>query len=103
MSGSPTASANPQTSKMKKDESFLGKLGGTLVRKKKSKEGEPYEAFFLSFYCCLHDERLLFMSPRVSVHGAAICAVKTLSFGASSGADSHDSLQPGFQRFFILS
>uniref|UniRef100_A0A3Q0QVC1 Parvin, beta n=1 Tax=Amphilophus citrinellus TaxID=61819 RepID=A0A3Q0QVC1_AMPCI len=38
MSGSPTASANPQTAKMKKDESFLGKLGGTLVRKKKSKE-----------------------------------------------------------------
>lgn len=25
---------------MKKDESFLGKLGGTLARKKKAKEGE---------------------------------------------------------------
>ncbi|KAF3855088.1 hypothetical protein F7725_023143 [Dissostichus mawsoni] len=31
-------SATPQPAKMKKDESFLGKLGGTLVRKKKSKE-----------------------------------------------------------------
>uniref|UniRef100_A0AAX7T745 Calponin-homology (CH) domain-containing protein n=1 Tax=Astatotilapia calliptera TaxID=8154 RepID=A0AAX7T745_ASTCA len=38
MSGAPTVSTNPQTAKMKKDESFLGKLGGTLVRKKKSKE-----------------------------------------------------------------
>uniref|UniRef100_A0A672H783 Calponin-homology (CH) domain-containing protein n=1 Tax=Salarias fasciatus TaxID=181472 RepID=A0A672H783_SALFA len=34
MSATPAASAN----KMKKDESFLGKLGGTLVRKKRSKE-----------------------------------------------------------------
>ncbi|CAG08632.1 unnamed protein product, partial [Tetraodon nigroviridis] len=25
--------------RIKKDESFLGKLGGTLVRKKRSKEG----------------------------------------------------------------
>lgn len=25
---------------MKKDESFLGKLGGTLARKKKTREGE---------------------------------------------------------------
>uniref|UniRef100_A0A3Q1CI89 Calponin-homology (CH) domain-containing protein n=1 Tax=Amphiprion ocellaris TaxID=80972 RepID=A0A3Q1CI89_AMPOC len=32
----PEAPADP--AKMKKDESFLGKLGGTLVRKKKSKE-----------------------------------------------------------------
>ncbi|XP_010781345.1 beta-parvin [Notothenia coriiceps] len=31
-------SATPQPAKMKKDESFLGKLGGTLGRKKKSKE-----------------------------------------------------------------
>ncbi|KAF6719245.1 Beta-parvin [Oryzias melastigma] len=29
-----------QSSKMKKDESFLGKLGGSLARKKKSKEEE---------------------------------------------------------------
>ncbi|KAJ3596552.1 hypothetical protein NHX12_002957 [Muraenolepis orangiensis] len=29
---------NPHTAKMKKEESFLGKLGGTLARKKKSKE-----------------------------------------------------------------
>ncbi|XP_055365688.1 beta-parvin isoform X2 [Betta splendens] len=38
MSVTPTASASPQHAKMKKDESFLGRLGGTLVRKKKSKE-----------------------------------------------------------------
>nr|XP_040017967.1 beta-parvin isoform X1 [Gasterosteus aculeatus aculeatus] len=31
-------SATAQPAKMKKDESFLGKLGGTLVRRKKSKE-----------------------------------------------------------------
>ncbi|XP_036963356.1 beta-parvin isoform X1 [Acanthopagrus latus] len=31
-------SATTQSAKMKKDESFLGKLGGTLARKKKSKE-----------------------------------------------------------------
>lgn len=37
MSG--TTSANMH--RMKKDESFLGKLGGTLVRKKRSKEGWP--------------------------------------------------------------
>uniref|UniRef100_A0A3B4YQZ1 Parvin, beta n=1 Tax=Seriola lalandi dorsalis TaxID=1841481 RepID=A0A3B4YQZ1_SERLL len=38
MSGTATTSATAQSAKMKKDESFLGKLGGTLVRKKKSKE-----------------------------------------------------------------
>uniref|UniRef100_A0A3Q3VL57 Calponin-homology (CH) domain-containing protein n=1 Tax=Mola mola TaxID=94237 RepID=A0A3Q3VL57_MOLML len=36
MSGGSSASA--QSAKMRKDESFLGKLGGTLARKKKSKE-----------------------------------------------------------------
>lgn len=39
MAGAPVRSATSQSGKMKKDESFLGKLGGTLVRKKKSKEG----------------------------------------------------------------
>lgn len=39
MAGAPARSATSQSGKMKKDESFLGKLGGTLVRKKKSKEG----------------------------------------------------------------
>uniref|UniRef100_A0A3B4WF93 Uncharacterized protein n=1 Tax=Seriola lalandi dorsalis TaxID=1841481 RepID=A0A3B4WF93_SERLL len=43
----PTTSATAQSAKMKKDESFLGKLGGTLVRKKKSKEGEPCQRCFL--------------------------------------------------------
>uniref|UniRef100_A0A8C9YS21 Parvin, beta n=1 Tax=Sander lucioperca TaxID=283035 RepID=A0A8C9YS21_SANLU len=38
MSGTANTSATPQSAKMKKDESFLGKLGGTLIRKKKSKE-----------------------------------------------------------------
>ncbi|XP_039989793.1 beta-parvin isoform X2 [Xiphias gladius] len=38
MSGTGTASATPHSAKTRKDESFLGKLGGTLVRKKKSKE-----------------------------------------------------------------
>uniref|UniRef100_A0A674AN17 Parvin, beta n=1 Tax=Salmo trutta TaxID=8032 RepID=A0A674AN17_SALTR len=38
MAGAPARSATSQSGKMKKDESFLGKLGGTLVRKKKSKE-----------------------------------------------------------------
>ncbi|XP_034392043.1 beta-parvin isoform X1 [Cyclopterus lumpus] len=36
MSGN--TSATTQSAKMKKDESFLGKLGGTLARRKKSKE-----------------------------------------------------------------
>uniref|UniRef100_A0A3B3VPW0 Uncharacterized protein n=1 Tax=Poecilia latipinna TaxID=48699 RepID=A0A3B3VPW0_9TELE len=40
MSLTPSASASLQPAKMKKDESFLGKLGGTLVRKKRAKEGE---------------------------------------------------------------
>jgi len=31
-----------QPGKMKKDESLLGKLGGTLVRKKKLKEGNIF-------------------------------------------------------------
>ncbi|KAJ8262346.1 hypothetical protein GJAV_G00165400 [Gymnothorax javanicus] len=34
----PGQSSTPQSGKMKKDESFLGKLGGTLARKKRSKE-----------------------------------------------------------------
>uniref|UniRef100_A0A3B5MWA8 Parvin, beta n=1 Tax=Xiphophorus couchianus TaxID=32473 RepID=A0A3B5MWA8_9TELE len=38
MSVTPSASASLQPAKMKKDESFLGKLGGTLVRKKRAKE-----------------------------------------------------------------
>uniref|UniRef100_A0A3Q3F882 Parvin, beta n=1 Tax=Labrus bergylta TaxID=56723 RepID=A0A3Q3F882_9LABR len=38
MSGTTNTSASSQSAKMKKDESFLGKLGGTLVRKKKAKE-----------------------------------------------------------------
>lgn len=42
MSG--TTSANMH--RMKKDESFLGKLGGTLVRKKRSKEG--WSSFYYS-------------------------------------------------------
>uniref|UniRef100_A0A8D3A390 Parvin, beta n=1 Tax=Scophthalmus maximus TaxID=52904 RepID=A0A8D3A390_SCOMX len=39
MSGTPASSATPQSAKTRKEESsFLGKLGGTLVRRKKSKE-----------------------------------------------------------------
>ncbi|XP_036376028.1 beta-parvin isoform X2 [Megalops cyprinoides] len=38
MSAAPIRPSTMQSGKMKKDESFLGKLGGTLVRKKKSKE-----------------------------------------------------------------
>uniref|UniRef100_H2LBV8 Parvin, beta n=1 Tax=Oryzias latipes TaxID=8090 RepID=H2LBV8_ORYLA len=38
VSDTDTPSASMQSSKMKKDESFLGKLGGSLVRKKKNKE-----------------------------------------------------------------
>ncbi|KAG9332894.1 hypothetical protein JZ751_014424 [Albula glossodonta] len=38
MSAPPVRASTPQSGKMKKDESFLGKLGGTLARKKKSKE-----------------------------------------------------------------
>uniref|UniRef100_A0A3P8VI85 Parvin, beta n=1 Tax=Cynoglossus semilaevis TaxID=244447 RepID=A0A3P8VI85_CYNSE len=39
MSGTATTAANTQSAKMKKEESsFLGKLGGTLARRKKSKE-----------------------------------------------------------------
>ncbi|XP_056373401.1 beta-parvin isoform X1 [Hyla sarda] len=38
MSATPLRSPTLQGQRMKKDESFLGKLGGTLVRKKKAKE-----------------------------------------------------------------
>uniref|UniRef100_A0A6I8T0Z8 Parvin beta n=1 Tax=Xenopus tropicalis TaxID=8364 RepID=A0A6I8T0Z8_XENTR len=38
MSATPVRSPTLQGPKMRKDESFLGKLGGTLVRKKKAKE-----------------------------------------------------------------
>lgn len=61
MSGAPTVSTNPQTAKMKKDESFLGKLGGTLVRKKKSKEGGPFEVlFFLFLFYMMEDPHFSF-------------------------------------------
>uniref|UniRef100_A0A3B4B367 Uncharacterized protein n=1 Tax=Periophthalmus magnuspinnatus TaxID=409849 RepID=A0A3B4B367_9GOBI len=52
MSGTPGSSG---TAKMKKDESFLGKLGGTLVRKKKSKEGKwILNVVPLCPWCCNH-------------------------------------------------
>ncbi|CAO2601398.1 Parvb [Lemmus lemmus] len=38
MSSAPPRSPTPRAPKMKKDESFLGKLGGTLARKKKTRE-----------------------------------------------------------------
>ncbi|XP_037702987.1 beta-parvin isoform X2 [Choloepus didactylus] len=38
MSSAPLRSPAPRALRMKKDESFLGKLGGTLARKKKAKE-----------------------------------------------------------------
>uniref|UniRef100_A0A8C0YVL6 SAMM50 sorting and assembly machinery component n=1 Tax=Canis lupus familiaris TaxID=9615 RepID=A0A8C0YVL6_CANLF len=38
MSSAPPRSPAPRPRRMKKDESFLGKLGGTLARKKKAKE-----------------------------------------------------------------
>lgn len=41
MAANPTK-ASGQPAKMKKDESLLGKLGGTLVRKKKLKEGNVF-------------------------------------------------------------
>lgn len=41
MSSAPQLRSSPlRPPKMKKDESFLGKLGGTLARKKKAREGE---------------------------------------------------------------
>uniref|UniRef100_A0A8D0FZ19 Uncharacterized protein n=1 Tax=Strix occidentalis caurina TaxID=311401 RepID=A0A8D0FZ19_STROC len=40
MSAAPVRSPTLRPHRMKKDESFLGKLGGTLARKKKAKEGE---------------------------------------------------------------
>lgn len=40
MSSAPLRSPLLRPPKMKKDESFLGKLGGTLARKKKAREGE---------------------------------------------------------------
>nr|XP_026250166.1 beta-parvin isoform X1 [Urocitellus parryii] len=41
MSSAPPRPPAPRAPRMKKDESFLGKLGGTLARKKKAKEGPP--------------------------------------------------------------
>ncbi|KAM9229003.1 beta-parvin isoform 2-T2 [Dugong dugon] len=38
MSSAPLRSSPPRPHRMKKDESFLGKLGGTLARKKRAKE-----------------------------------------------------------------
>lgn len=43
MATNPTRSTG-QPAKIKKDESLLGKLGGTLVRKKKIKEGDVFDA-----------------------------------------------------------
>uniref|UniRef100_A0A667G8P8 Uncharacterized protein n=1 Tax=Lynx canadensis TaxID=61383 RepID=A0A667G8P8_LYNCA len=40
MSSAPLRSPPLRPPRMKKDESFLGKLGGTLARKKKAREGE---------------------------------------------------------------
>lgn len=40
MSAAPLRSPTLRPHRMKKEESFLGKLGGTLARKKKAKEGE---------------------------------------------------------------
>uniref|UniRef100_A0A493T481 Uncharacterized protein n=1 Tax=Anas platyrhynchos platyrhynchos TaxID=8840 RepID=A0A493T481_ANAPP len=40
MSSAPIRSPTLRPHRMKKDESFLGKIGGTLARKKKAKEGE---------------------------------------------------------------
>lgn len=40
MSAAPVRSPTLRPHRMKKDESFLGKLGGTLARKKKAREGE---------------------------------------------------------------
>lgn len=40
MSAAPLRSPALRPHRMKKEESFLGKLGGTLARKKKAKEGE---------------------------------------------------------------
>lgn len=40
MSAAPVRSPTLRPHRMKKEESFLGKLGGTLARKKKAKEGE---------------------------------------------------------------
>jgi len=47
MAANPTR-ATGQPGKMKKDESLLGKLGGTLSRKKKLKEGNIFLGYF---YC----------------------------------------------------
>lgn len=44
MSAAPVRSPTLRPHRMKKDESFLGKLGGTLARKKKAKEGESARA-----------------------------------------------------------
>jgi len=46
MAANPTR-ATGQPGKMKKDESLLGKLGGTLSRKKKLKEGNIFRIFLL--------------------------------------------------------
>lgn len=72
MSGTP--SATTQSAKMRKDESFLGKLGGTLVRKKKSKEGKT---LFLFFLLLLHHEwppfvSLVFLSMVLWSHDALL-------------------------------
>uniref|UniRef100_A0A8C9EQ79 Uncharacterized protein n=1 Tax=Pavo cristatus TaxID=9049 RepID=A0A8C9EQ79_PAVCR len=56
MSSAPIRSPTLRPHRMKKDESFLGKLGGTLARKKKAKEGEFARA----------GERRTHQSPRPS-------------------------------------
>ncbi|NXA58448.1 PARVB protein, partial [Mohoua ochrocephala] len=43
MSAAPVRSPTLRPHRMKKEESFLGKLGGTLARKKKAKEGDDLQ------------------------------------------------------------
>lgn len=73
MSSAPIRSPTLRPHRMKKDESFLGKLGGTLARKKKAKEGEFVRA----------GERKAHPSPRPSraVRGGSGGAEPTLFSG----------------------
>lgn len=62
MSAASSARSAAHSGKMKKDESFLGKLGGTLARKKKAKEGKKnpnrYYKRDVTMQCCCPEELL---------------------------------------------
>lgn len=91
MSG--TTSANMH--RMKKDESFLGKLGGTLVRKKRSKEG--WSPFIITHYI------LLILCPGSGFLLLCLCPWRGVEMMLFECYPSHHSGTANYTRFIHFS